>query len=141
MAKISLADNASGTSPDEFTYNPSEIDAPQARLSGAANSVETIDGESITFYPYLDSRRGSMRWRGYPADGTTTLSSNFNTQISMMQGYIGTDCWMHFQDISADLNIYTAWTKVKIIAVNVTLRSGGGRTYDPVELVWENAEA
>jgi hypothetical protein len=82
-----------------------------------------------------------MRWRGYPADGTTTLSSNFNDQIDAMQSYIGTDCWMNFGDISADFEVYTTWTKVKIIAVNITLRSSGVRIYDPVELVWENDEA
>ena len=140
MPKISLSNDASGTPLSEFTYNPVEIDCPQARLSDVAKSKETVDGESITFYPYFDSRRGSMRWRGYPKD-TSALGIAFNAQIIMMRGFVGIDTWMHFQDIAGAYDQYETWTKVKIISVNTTLRSGGGQVYDPVEIVWENAEA
>jgi len=140
MPKISLADNSGGTSPDEFTYNPVEIDCPQARISGSTKSVETVDGESITFYPYFDSRRGAMRWRGYPKDAST-LGVAFQAQIDLLRTYIGTDTWMHFQDISGAYDQYESWIKVKIISINTTLRTGGSQIYDPVELIWENAEA
>jgi len=140
MPKIRLADNSGGTTPDEFTYNPVEIDCPQARISGSTKSKETVDGESITFYPYFDSRRGSMKWRGYPKD-TSTLGVAFQAQIDLMRTYIGTDTWMHFGDIAASYDQYESWIKVKIISINTTLRTGGGQTYDPCEMIWENAEA
>lgn len=141
MPKIRLANDVAGSGAYEFTYNPVEIDCPQARLSGVAKSKETIDSESITFYPYFDSRRGSMKWRGYPKD-TSALGTAFNTMLNTyLRTYAGGYKWMHFGDIAAAYDQYETWTKVKIISVNATLRPGGGQRYDPVELVWENAEA
>ena len=139
MAKITFYSDVGGSNPYELPYNPVEIDCPQARLSGAAKSKETVDGESITFYPYLDSRRGSMRWRGYRKD-TTTLGIAFFTMVGVLRGYAGGYRYMNFQDIAAAYDVYETHTKVKIISVNATLRSGSGQTYDPVELIWEDAE-
>jgi hypothetical protein len=141
MPKIRLANDSGGGGSYEFTYNPSEIDIPQANLGNVAVSVDTIDGESVTFYPYLDTRRGVMRWRGYPAADGSTISTNFNTMLNTyLRTYVGGYKYIHFGDISAAYDVYETWTKVKIIAVNVSLRSGGSQIYDPVELVWENAE-
>lgn len=139
MAKITLYSDVGGSDPYEFPYNPVEIDVPQARLSGAAKSKETVDGESITFYPYFDSSRGSMRWRGYRKD-TTALGVAFFAMVGVLRGYAGGYRYMNFQDIGPAYDVYETNIKVKIISINATLRSGGGQVYDPIELVWEDAE-
>lgn len=141
MPKIMFNSSASDSGAYELTYNPVEIDAPQARASEIANSVDSMDGESITFNPYFDTRRGSMTWRGYPGDTSTTLGAAFETQLTTLEGYVGDDpFYMHFKDLGDKFGVYATWTAIKIIAVNKTIRSGAGTTYDPVTLVWENAE-
>jgi len=142
MPKISFADDNVGSGGlYELTYNPIEIDAPTARRSDVANSVETVDGETITFYPYLDTRRGSMRWRGY-LSGASAVSVAFEAQVVILEGYVGSYKWMSFQDLYTAFGVYpnAQWQKIKVISVNKSVRSGGSIQYDPVELVWEDVE-
>lgn len=137
MAKISLSTNGT-TAAYTFTYNPSEIDIPQAAdLSGIYNSVETVDGESITFQRSFDSRRGKLIWRGYPYDHTA-----FSAQLSSMGGYIGTDpLYVKFEEIGTAINRYTSYTPIKIISIDRKIRQGGAIIYDSVELVFEEVES
>ena len=139
MVRIRLSDASDGDPCYEFAYNPVEIYCPTAMLGEIANSVETMDGESVTFYPYHDSRRGKLVWRGYPAD-TSVLGVAFGTMITTLNGYVGNYKYMNFGDIASAYNVYTGWTKVKIIAIDKALRSGGGTIYDLVEMIWEDAE-
>lgn len=142
MPKISFAnDNVGATGLYELTYNPIEIDAPTARASDVANSVETVDGEAITFYPYFDSRRGVMRWRGYRSD-TSVTGVAFEAQVLILKGYVGIYKYMSFQDLYTAFGVYPndQWQKIKIISVNKSVRSGGSIIYDPVELVWEDVQ-
>jgi len=142
MPKISFADDNVGSGGlYELSYNPVEIDAPTSRLSDVANSVETVDGESITFYPYHDSRRGAMRWRGYRSDESVTGLA-FEAQVAALKLYVGTYKYMSFMDIADAFGVYPSdqWQKIKVISVNTSLRSGGSTIYDPVEFVWEDVE-
>jgi len=143
MAKIQFADDNVGSSNNyELTYNPVEIDAPTGRASEVANSVETVDGETITFYPYLDTRRGAMRWRGYRSD-TSVTGVAFEAQVVELEGYVGTYKYMWFGDLATASGVYLdtpGWTRIKVISVNKSLRSGGSIIYDPVELIWEDVE-
>jgi len=142
MPKISFADdNVGATGLYELTYNPIEIDAPTARLSDVANSVETVDGESITFYPYHDSRRGSMRWRGYRSD-TSVVGVAFEAQITALKLYVGTYKYMAFGDIADAFGVYPndQWQRIKVVSINTSLRGSGSTIYDPVEFVWEDVE-
>jgi len=142
MPKIQFADdNVGSTNNYELTYNPVEIDAPTARAGEIANSVETVDGESITFTPYHDSRRGYMRWKGYRSD-TSTTGVAFEAMITELEGYVGSYKYMSFQDLYTAFGVYPTaqWQKIKVIAVNKSVRSGGSIIYDPVELVWEDVE-
>jgi hypothetical protein len=144
MAKIQFADDNVGSSNNyELTYNPVEIDAPTARAGEIANSVETVDGESITFTPYHDSRRGYMRWRGYRSD-TSATGVAFEDMIEELEGYVGGYKYMYFGDLTTAFGVYPdvpdGWQKIKVIAVNKSVRSGGSIIYDPVELVWEDVE-
>jgi hypothetical protein len=137
--RIIFYSDVGGSNPYELPYNPVQIDCPQARLSGAAKSKETTDGESITFYPYLDTRRGSLTWRGYPKDDST-LGVAFHTMVGVLRGYAGGYRYMNFQDIAQAYDFFESNTKVKIISVDASLRSGGSQKYDPVVLVFELAE-
>ena len=143
MPKIQFADDNVGASNNyELTYNPVEIDAPTGRRGEVAESVETVDGESITFYPYLDTRRGSMRWRGYRSDASVTGIA-FEAQIVELESYIGSYKYMWFADLTTAFGVYSdtpGWTKIKVISVNKSVRSGGSIIYDPVELIWEDVE-
>jgi len=142
MPRISFSsDNVGSGDLYELSYNPVEIDAPTARLSDVANSVETVDGESITFYPYHDSRRGAMRWRGYRSD-TSVTGVAFEAQVAALKLYVGTYVYMSFMDIADAFGVYPSdqWQKIKVISVNTSLRSGGSTIYDPVELIWEDVE-
>ena len=145
MPKISFAnDNVGATGLYELTYNPVEIDAPTARKSDVVNSVDTVDGESITFYPYFDSRRGSMRWRGYRSDASVTGVA-FELMINDATGlgsYVGQYKYMSFQDLYTAFGVYPndQWQRIKIISLNKSVRPGGSIIYDPVELIWEDVE-
>jgi len=142
MPRISFStDNVGAVIDYELSYNPIEIDAPTARPSDVAKSVETVDGEAITFNPYFDSRRGSMRWKGYRSD-TSVTGLAFEAQIVALRLYVGTTIYMSFMDIADAFGVYPSdqWQKIKVIAVNVSLRSGSSTIYDPVEFVWEDVE-
>ena len=141
MARISFSLDGVGVADYVLPYNPVALEVPQARLDGNSTSVQTIDGESITFYGYHDSRRGKMTWRGYPSD-SSALGTAFAAMLTELAAYVGNYRWMHFGDIGDAYGIYldTSWKKIKIISLNRSLRSGGGTTFDPVELIWEDAE-
>lgn len=141
MARISFSLDGVGAADYVLPYNPIELYVPQAQLDGNSNSVQTIDGETITFYGYHDSRRGKMTWRGYPSD-TTSLGTAFAAMLTELSGYVGNYRWMHFGDIGSAYGIYldTGWSKIKVISLNRSLRSSGGTRFDAVELIWEDAE-
>lgn len=139
MTRITFYSDVGGSNPYELPYNPVEINVPTARKSEIAKSKETVDGESITFYPYLDSRRGSLTWRGYPKDDSA-LGTAFHTMVGILRGYAGGYRYMNFQDIAAAYDFFETNTKVKIISIDASLRNGSAQKYDPVVLVFELAE-
>ncbi|MHA1952323.1 MAG: hypothetical protein ACW96U_00035 [Candidatus Heimdallarchaeaceae archaeon] len=143
--RIRFNQSASPTNAYECTYNPVSISVPQSVNSEIRNSVETIDGEAVTFEPYFDSRRGRLTWRGFPSDHTS-----FNTQLSELATLVFpndgdyTDAngysYMHMGDIGTPLGVYTTWTKIKVISVDRKLREGGRAIYESIDLIWEDAE-
>jgi len=136
MAKIKFADDVGGSGEYEVTYNPVEVIVPQSMDEQIKKTVNTIDGEGITFTPYHDSRRGKLIWRGFPGDHT-----NFITQLSEIVTYVDGYKYIKFDaDLATALGVYATYTKVKIIAVNKKIRPGGAIIYDSVEIVWEEAE-
>jgi len=136
MARIKFANDGEGTGEYELTYNPVELDAPQANDEGLKNSIPTLDGESVTFTKYFDNRRGRMIWRGFPSDHAA-----FSAQLSVIEAYEGNVKYLKMEDVGVALSIYETYTKIKVIAVNRVIRSGAGLTYEIIELVWENAES
>ncbi len=70
------------------------------------------------------------------------ISSAFAAMITELESYAGGYRWLHFQDLAAAYGVYegATYTKIKVISVNKSLRPGGRAIFDPVELIWEDAE-
>lgn len=140
--RIQFSDSSSGSSPYTLTINPVDVVIPHAWLEGIQHSKKPVDGASIIFEEYFDTRRGKLIWSRIPAD-SSTLGSNFSTQLSILEGYVGSEKYMHLKDISIPLGVFDSWdssAKIKVIAVNKSLVPGGSLRYDKVEFVFEKAE-
>ena len=135
MDRIKFATDDQGSDEYVLTYNPCEIHVPRAEHEGKTNSVESLDGEAVTFVKYFDTRRGRMFWKGWLTDHIA-----FAAQLSELATYEGDYMYMDMGSIGDALSEYVTWTKVKIVAINRVLREGGALQYDHVELVWEDAE-
>jgi len=139
MTRVKFADSDSGSGEYTVVINPTDIKIPWAVNSEIKKSNPVIDGESILFEPYFDTRRGQLIWENIPTDfsyGGSTIQS----QISELDDYIGSYKYIDLGDIGSALDVMNGYTKVKIIAQDKILARSGKLIYSKIILHFELAE-
>jgi len=132
--------SADGISSDyELSFNPVQVDLPSGQPSTAKVSKTPLEGESITFEPYLDTRRHKLIWRRVPYDGGN-IATILNAQWASLLTYVDTHFYIHLQDIGTPAGVFDDWVYVKGISLDKTLDSGGRFIYSEVVFMFELAE-
>ena len=139
MTRIQFSTNGSAVA-YTLVLNPVDVDLPSAQPANAIESQDVIDGESITFEPYIDTRRHKLIWENIPAENYT-IATTFNNQLTALANYVDTNCYIRMNEVGTAYGAFTSWTYIKGIEINKYLRRGGPLVYSRVEYVFELAES
>ena len=140
LSRVRFATDDMGSDEYVLILNPTDINIPQAMNNEIKKAEPIIDGETIIFEPYLDTRRGSLMWENIPTD----LSINgtaFQNQIDELDSYVGTYKYMDLGTVGDTLGVFGGYTYVKIIAQDKKFLRGGRLVWSKIELFFELAEA
>jgi len=145
MTRISFNTSASHTNEDLLVLNPVDVSLPFVDgVDENSTSHEVIDGESIVFEKYFDSRRCKLIWENVPSDlslsGQNVMTYQFD---GMLATYVGSNVYMNLGDIGDAIGgDYSSsnWIYIKGISLNKKIRKGRSIHFSKIEFVFELAE-